>query len=144
MSHPQNESNLIIDIPSIRAVSVSVRGKKVFYKSLTKEQIKKGELIRQETLESLKPIVEEHGRHAVLTFKLLDGTKRRYRGNGSILLEPTSLELTEYAQKVYYEALQREAFLDARRKEQEKKEPILTQTQKAALDSLKKLSKEGE
>lgn len=108
---------MVIDVPSIRAISISVRGKRVFHTALTREQVEAGENLEYEVMYDMEPIVMEHGRHAVLTFKLKNGTKQRYRGNGSMILGPDGGEPTDYARKMLAQHHLRQRRLEVRRKQ---------------------------
>lgn len=112
----KNEPRMVIDVPSIRAISIAVRGKRVFRTALTQEQVDAGENLDQEVMLDMEPIVMEHGRHAVLTFKLKNGTKQRYRGNGGVILGPPGGEPTDYAKAMLAESRMRQLRLEARRK----------------------------
>lgn len=110
-----DEPSMYLDMSSMKAVSISVRGKRIYYTSLSKEQVEAGEDIDPLIMPDMEAIVMEHGRHAVMTFKLKDGTKRRYRGNGGVIRGPAGEELTDYAKGRLREMMLREIRLRARR-----------------------------
>lgn len=110
----QDWPTMAIDVPSLRSISISVCGKRVFHVTLTQEQMASGEVIPEEKMKEIEPIVMKHGRHAVMTFKLRDGTKQRYRGNGGIIHGPEPQ--TQLAKKMLTEMMIRDMRLKARQK----------------------------
>ena len=75
-------------------MSCSVKGKTVLrHDDVVSDN---GELM----LSDLEPILKEHGRKAVITFKMKDGSKVRVRGNGSLMLENKPTKMTAYAKSI--------------------------------------------
>lgn len=98
-----------IEFQNLRAISCSVRGKKVYSVSIPEDWREDAENRKEpaskyqfdQSVFSLFDQYLSHGRHCVLTFKFKDGTRSRARGNGSILLSPKKPEeLSAYARKI--------------------------------------------
>jgi hypothetical protein len=105
-----------LDVPKLRAISISVRGKRVLHKSLTEEEVEAGKNLDYQLMYEIESIVAEHGRHAIMTFKLKSGVKQRFRGNGSVLLHPMT-KPTEWAQRL----MRMDAYKEKRRLRKKKK-----------------------